>query len=230
MTSEEINYHKDILQKELALIQDVIKRMAANSFQIKAWAIALFSAIVAFSLDKLANQSNPALGILTSFLLLVPVISFWWLDAFFLQTEQLYRNLYKWVVLHRKHNPEAYLYDLNTFKRDTFIPSKDANGNIISKTQTLYITDKNIFDDEKKKEAQSIWDLMKSKTIWRFYLSPFLFVSLLLLYNTYNCYLKPVSKQNTQPTTTISTPQTPHSTPSAAIKDSINIPNTPRPQ
>ena len=68
MNQDDLNFHKEILQKELGLIQDVIKRMAANSFQVKAWAMALFSGIIAFTLDKLVNQQSPALGIGISYI------------------------------------------------------------------------------------------------------------------------------------------------------------------
>ncbi len=170
----------------MGLIQDVIKRMASNSFQIKAWAIALFSAIVIFSLDKLANQENPILGLATSLLLLVPILCFWYLDAFFLKTERLYRNLYKWVIEHRKNNKEAYLYNLNTFERETLKIVKGKDLSETTETIILKITNDGISPkktpDENK--ALSTLSIMFSETIWRFYISPLLFVLLLLIYNT----------------------------------------------
>jgi hypothetical protein len=36
----------DNLHKELDLIQDIVKRMAQNSFQVKAWLIGILSALV----------------------------------------------------------------------------------------------------------------------------------------------------------------------------------------
>ena len=38
---------KDIIHKELDLIQDVIKRMAANSFQVKTWTMGIVTAVLA---------------------------------------------------------------------------------------------------------------------------------------------------------------------------------------
>lgn len=194
MTTDELNYHKDIMQKELGMIQDVVKRMAANSFQIKAWAIALFSAIVAFSLDKLAKQDAPILGMLTSLLLLVPVICFWYLDAFFLKTERLYRNLYKWVVEHRVNNPETLLYDLNTFERKTKKIEADAEGG--EQQVVLHITNSHVSEE---KGGKSILRIMFSQTLIWFYLSPLLFIVVLFGYNYNNySYLKSIRPKSCQ--------------------------------
>ncbi|HRK26305.1 MAG TPA: hypothetical protein PK239_03345 [Chitinophagales bacterium] len=175
MTPENLNYHKEILQKELALIQDVIKRMASNSFQVKAWTIALFSAIIAFSIDKLTAQNNQVMGIFTSTLLLVPILCFWYLDAFFLSTERLYRNIYKWVVQYRMFNKEAYLYDLNTFTRITKLADDS--------TKTYYISNHVISESEPVKA--STLSLMFSVTLWRFYIGPLAFAIVLLGYNLF---------------------------------------------
>lgn len=150
---------ENIIHKELDLIQDIIKRMAANSFQIKAWLIGLLSAIVVFSMEKLTGIAGSFIGIFTSLLLLVPIVCFWYLDAFFLSTEKLYRELYKWVVANRPET-KAYLYDLNTFTRV-------ANGQEVNLI----------------KPENSIWQMMKSKTLLPFYLTPLSFVFLLLVYH-----------------------------------------------
>ncbi len=99
------------IHKELDLIQDVVKRMATNSFEVKKWLIGILTAIVVFKNDELLGGNMNFI-----WLLLVPVICFWYLDAFFLRTERLYRELYKWVVTNRPFT-DAYLYDLNTMKR-----------------------------------------------------------------------------------------------------------------
>ena len=49
--------------------------------------------------------------------LFVTVLVFWYLDAFFLRTEKLYRELYKWIVKYRPLT-DKYVYDLNTFVRE----------------------------------------------------------------------------------------------------------------
>lgn len=75
----------------LTFVQGVINRMAANSFLVKGWTIALVAALLAIAADKM-TLSYVAI-------ILVPVLLFWWLDAFYLQQETLYRKLYEMVAL-----------------------------------------------------------------------------------------------------------------------------------
>ena len=76
--------------KYLEMIQEVIKRMATNSFALKGWAVTLIAGIFALS-SKEAN----AIFFLDTY---VPVILFWFLDSYYLQLERKYRVLYKKVV------------------------------------------------------------------------------------------------------------------------------------
>ncbi|HDR1449099.1 TPA: hypothetical protein QB437_002140, partial [Pasteurella multocida] len=70
----------------LGFIQDVIARMGNHSFLIKGWTITLVTAIL--SLTK-AEKAHFAIAI---------ILLFWWLNAFFLYQEKLYRELYKKVA------------------------------------------------------------------------------------------------------------------------------------
>jgi len=154
------------IHKELDLIQDVIKRMADNSFKVKAWMMAIAGGVVALSEGVLFVESGkhinkPAAFGISIFLILL-IIVFWYLDGFFLKTEKLYRAVYKWVVDNRK-NTDEYLYDLNTFKRKVGSKEKDL-----------------------LKELPSVFCVMFSNTLLPFYLLPFLFVVGLLVYNI--CY------------------------------------------
>lgn len=96
----------EIIHKEIDLIQSSITRMAHNSFLIKGWTISLIAVVLALS-DK---NINPLL--LTS-ILVIPLISFWYLDAFFLHTEKMYRQMYETVIKKRKDGSDEQLYDLN---------------------------------------------------------------------------------------------------------------------
>lgn len=92
----------------LQLIQDVIKRMADNSFKIKAWATALVSAIVAISEKADQFYLLPMAGFI--------IVLFWYLDAYFLRLENLYRDLYDHV---RKLDDVAPLaFDLNPYMKN----------------------------------------------------------------------------------------------------------------
>lgn len=74
----------------LGFIQGVINRMGNNSFLIKGWVVALVAAIFTLSAEK-ANVNF-------AYIALFPLAFFWWLDAFFLHQERLYRKLYEKVA------------------------------------------------------------------------------------------------------------------------------------
>ena len=77
----------EVNEKHLEMIQATVGRMATCSFAVKAWAIGLVSAVFALA----------ALKDITARLLLVallPVVLFWFLDAFYLRQERLFRLLY----------------------------------------------------------------------------------------------------------------------------------------
>jgi len=106
---------KDILHKEIDLIQGVINRMASNSFLLKGWLITLITVILALTKDSLLSNDLTYL----SLTLCLPVIVFWYLDAFYLHKEKCYRKLYDWVIDNRK-STDDFLYSLNykRFKSD----------------------------------------------------------------------------------------------------------------
>lgn len=92
----------------LKLIQDVIKRMADNSFKLKAWTTALVSAILAIAEKADQFYLLPMAGFI--------LVLFWYLDAYFLRLENLFRDLYNHV---RKLNDVSPLeFDLNPYRKD----------------------------------------------------------------------------------------------------------------
>jgi len=93
--NEQVNADK---KEHLKIIEDVITRMANNSFLIKGWTVSLISAILIF-----ADLKNEPCFI---WIVILPVIVFWILDASYLQLERKYRTLYKNVQ-------QDFLYDLN---------------------------------------------------------------------------------------------------------------------
>lgn len=72
--------------RHLELVQGVIGRLGTSSFLIKGWAVTVSGALYAFT----ANRLDWPLALASLF----PVLPFWFLDAFFLQRERLYRLLY----------------------------------------------------------------------------------------------------------------------------------------
>jgi len=95
---------KDLMIKELEIIQGIINRMANNSFLIKGWTITL----VVVTLLLKGNKYH-------TFIAFIPILVFWFLDAYFLRLERLYRRLYNWVKDNRLKTKD-FLLDLN-YKR-----------------------------------------------------------------------------------------------------------------
>lgn len=92
--------------RHLELIQDVVTRLAHNSFAYKGWSIALVAAIFALA----AGQAQPAYLLVA----LVPTLAFWGLDGYYLRQERLFRKLYDGV---RKAAPSELEKD--PFSMDT---------------------------------------------------------------------------------------------------------------
>lgn len=95
----------EIIHKEIDLLQACITRMANNSFLIKGWTIALVSLILTL------NNNHPKFN----WIIIIPILAFWYLDAFFLNTERVYRTQYDWVIKNRENTNEN-LYELNPSK------------------------------------------------------------------------------------------------------------------
>ena len=99
---------KDILHKEIDLIQSVITRMANNSFLLKGWIVSLIAVIMALTKDTIVATQLSYFCVI----LLIPVFVFWYLDAFFLHKERCYIKLYEWVITNRQTTTD-FLYNLN---------------------------------------------------------------------------------------------------------------------
>ena len=107
----------------LQMMQDNIARMASNSANCKSWLMALISALFAIgaSIDALQGWI---------FFTVVPVIMFWWLDAYYLKLERGMRNRQKLfinIVSNSTSTEDEYvaaLFDFRTFNLDK--PDKQA--------------------------------------------------------------------------------------------------------
>lgn len=99
--SSELNKNERLLIEEIKVIQDVIKRMASNSFSVKTWTITL---IVATLLLKGTNNHI--------FIAFIPLIAFWFLDSYYLKQERLFREVHNWITTYRLENDDK-LFNLN---------------------------------------------------------------------------------------------------------------------
>jgi len=110
------NNNIDIIHKEIDLIQGCINRMAQNSFLIKGWALTIVTVVLAL----MEKNIDPIYLCLVMF---IPLLSFWYLDAFFLKTEKKYRKMYDWVIGARHKNDLSNLYELNPHRFDDQVES-----------------------------------------------------------------------------------------------------------
>ncbi len=102
---------KEYLFKEIDIVQDIIRRMAYNSFIIKGWAITLI--VITLLLRGTKFQV---------FIAFIPLFVFWFLDAYFLRQERMYRKLYEWLIKNRLETDE-YLLDMNAYRFQAEVPS-----------------------------------------------------------------------------------------------------------
>ncbi len=98
--------------EEIKIIQDVIKRMADNSFKIKGWAVTLIVIALIF-------KSNTNMGLFVAF---IPLFYFWLLDAYYLRMERIYRKTYEWTIINRNSSNE-FLFDLNPTRFENAVDS-----------------------------------------------------------------------------------------------------------
>lgn len=82
---EEVSKHK-----HLEFIQNIITRMANNSFLLKGWSLTISTAIVG-----LATKGE---GIADDLFMLLPIALFWCLDSYYLSQEKAFRDLYNKVI------------------------------------------------------------------------------------------------------------------------------------
>lgn len=88
--------------KHMEMIQDVINRMASNSFTLKGWAVTLVAGIFA-----LASKDADKMFFLVTY---IPIIIFWGLDTYYLLQERRYRALFEKV---RNMEEDAIDFSMN---------------------------------------------------------------------------------------------------------------------
>lgn len=98
--------------EHLKMLQTVIARMASNSFMVKGWCVTLVSALLALS----AKDAR-----FMVFVAYLPVLMFWWLDAFFLHQERLFRELYDHVRTSEKEESD---FSMRTLGKDSQVVSQ----------------------------------------------------------------------------------------------------------
>ena len=76
--------------KHLEMIQDIVNRLASNSFVFKGWAATVIAGISAFAVKDTSHR--------IMLVALLATILFWLSDAYYLSLERRYRDLYNHVA------------------------------------------------------------------------------------------------------------------------------------
>lgn len=111
--------NESILQREIDLIQGCINRMAQNSFAIKGWLITLVAVILALLPEAVDVRTLCGVAFAST-------LCFWYLDAYYLKMERLYRWKYEWIIVNRAQSDE-FFYDLNPMNASMWLPNKDGS-------------------------------------------------------------------------------------------------------
>jgi hypothetical protein len=99
----------DDLPKHLEFIQDVVDRHARTSFILKGWSVTLVAAVFLLAI----RGAQPALAMVAG---LLPAITFWGLDAYYLRQERMYRALYNQVRKQAPDPSDRFNLDARPFK------------------------------------------------------------------------------------------------------------------
>lgn len=99
----------DAVLKHLEFVQNIITRMARNSFLLKGWAVTLVSAIFALT------ANSPSTWFLA--VAIFPTLAFWGLDAYYLHQERLFRRLYTRIA-EDPDNAVPFSMDTSPYQRD----------------------------------------------------------------------------------------------------------------
>lgn len=112
--------NREILNKEIDLIQGCINRMAHNSFLIKGWLISLIAVVLTLLPENFEIKWLCIVG-------LIITICFWYLDGYFLKLERLYRWKYEWVIVKRA-DTDKWSYDLNPHNINMWLSNEDGTN------------------------------------------------------------------------------------------------------
>lgn len=75
--------------ESIKMIQNIISRLANNSFLLKSWTITVVVVTILFGKDSAGFNKSTAF---------IPIFMFWLLDAYYLYQEQLFRELHNKIV------------------------------------------------------------------------------------------------------------------------------------
>lgn len=116
--------------KHIDMYQGIITRMAGNSSACKNWCIVLVSAFLAFIIKD--GKGDYA------WLVAIPIIIFWFLDAYYLGLENQFRDAFN-VSMNKLRSNRLTLDDLFKVKADGSIPIHILKGFTSWATWPVYL-------------------------------------------------------------------------------------------
>ena len=126
----------DDVRQYLQMLQDIINRMAANSSNCKAWAITLFTAMAALMIGVEVMRQ-------WMWIILFPIVLFYFLDAYYLGLEKDFRNLEASFIkkLRASEDCSTSVYDFNFTHADGYKKGENLKKGLSSPaTCPLYST------------------------------------------------------------------------------------------
>lgn len=103
---------KEVMEKEIDLIQSCILRMAANTSEIKNWTVVLITVVLALLPEKFNLK-------VLSLVCLSATVVMWYLASYYLFLERCFRLKYQWVIKNRL-NTDDFFFDLNPSRKETW--------------------------------------------------------------------------------------------------------------
>ena len=134
MISESSNIAMEDVRQYLQMLQDIINRMASNSSNCKAWAITLFTAMAALMIGVEVMRQ-------WIWIILFPIVLFYYLDAYYLGLENDFRNLEASFIkkLRAPEDCTSYVYDFNYTHADGYKKGENLKKGLTSSaTWPLY--------------------------------------------------------------------------------------------
>lgn len=147
------NIYNDDGRQYLQMLQSIIERMAANSANCKTWMVSIVTAFLALVGTLSSLNGWILLGVL-------PVILFWFLDAYYLKIERGFRN-----------REQEYINEVNNTSVDDRIIVPIYNFKVLYKNK----------DDEGQgyKSTKGVW---RSNSVFWFYFIPLLVIIILSVF------------------------------------------------
>lgn len=127
MISENSNIAMEDVRQYLQMLQDIINRMASNSSNCKAWVITLFTAMSALMIGVEVMRQ-------WMWIILFPIVLFYYLDAYYLGLENDFRNLEASFIKKLRASEEwsTSVYDFNFTHADGYKKGENLNKGLMS--------------------------------------------------------------------------------------------------